>query len=440
MPNQAKQQKGEIMETILIQKANIWDGEHFMQADVLLGQGQILAMNPGLEAPGARCLNAEGCVLAPGFTDLHVHLRQPGYEEKETVATGTAAALAGGFTTVCAMPNLRPVPDSPAHLEEQTAVIRREARCRVLPYGAITVGEQGEELAQIEALAGQVAGFSDDGRGVQSEEMMRRAMRLVEKKGSFVAAHCEVDSLLPAGGVCVQENCRFTEQYGYTGFSCESESAEVERNIRLCEETGCRLHICHTSAAQSFALVRQAKKKGLPVSCEVAPHHLLLSCEDIPADDGNYKMNPPLRRKEDVQAAIEALLDGTVDAIATDHAPHTAADKAGGFAKAACGIPGLETAFPLLYTAFVETGKLPLEQLLRLFTQGPKRVLGERQQFPAAGRKADFTLLRLPEGRRVEPGRFQTKARGTPFAGQVLKGWPLLTVWGEERFTWPGAL
>lgn len=422
------------METTLIQNVRIWDGESLRQGDLLLGGGQVLALNPGLEAPGAQCLPGGGCLLAPGFTDLHVHLRQPGFEEKETIATGTAAALAGGYTTLCAMPNLRPVPDSPAHLQQQLSAIRQQARCRVLPYGAVTVGEQGEALAELEALAPQVPGFSDDGRGVQSEALMRRAMRLAAAQNRFIAAHCEVDALLPAGGVCVQENSAFAKKHGFTGFSNESESAEVARNIRLCEETGCRLHICHASAEESFALVRAAKKKGLPVSCELAPHHLLLSCDDIPADDGSYKMNPPLRRPRDVQAALEAVLDGTVDAIATDHAPHTAADKAGGFAKAACGIPGLETAFPLLYTALVETGKLPLEKLLWLFTAGPKRVLGESQLYPAAGQKADFTLLDLHTARPVRPESFQTKAKASPFAGRVLKGWPVLTALGDEVY------
>ena len=428
------------MEKLLIKDVRLWNGQGLQQTDILLDHSRILALAPGLADENAHVFYASGCLLAPGFTDLHVHLRQPGFEQKETVATGTLAALAGGFTTVCSMPNLNPVPDSPAHLAPQLEAIEENARVRVLPYGAVTVGEKGEELSRIEELAPQVAGFSDDGRGVQNEEMMREAMRRVAAQGSFLAAHCELESLLPENGVCMQENSPLSRELGLPGFSNESESDEVARDIRLCEETGCRLHICHASAAETFALVRQAKRRGLPVSCEVAPHHLLLNCNDIPGDDSRYKMNPPLRRPEDQAAALEAVLDGTVDAIATDHAPHTQADKAGGFAKAACGIPGLETAFPLLYTALVEPGKLPLETLLHLLTTGPRGVLGETQAFPAAGQMADFTLIDLQNRRQVRPETFQTKGRSTPFEGFVLKGWPVLTVWGEHVFSPTGLI
>ncbi len=426
------------MERLLIKDAQIWNGQDLVAGDILLDHAEVLAVGQNLQDDDADVFYATGCLATPGFTDLHVHLRQPGFEAKETIASGTLAALAGGFTTVCAMPNLNPVPDSPAHLQPQLLAIEENAHVRVLPFGAITKGEKGESLADLAALAPFVPGYTDDGRGVQKEALMREAMQKAAALGRLVAAHCEVESLLPKGYVCVQENSSFTFRYDVFGVSNKSESAEVERNIRLCEETGCRLHICHTSAADSFELIRKAKKQGLPVTCEVSPHHLLLNCEDIPGDDGSYKMNPPLRHAEDQAAALAALLDGTVDAIATDHAPHTDEDKAGGFKKAACGIPGLETAFPLLYTAFVETGKLPLEKLLPLFTSGPRRVLLEAQPMICAGQEADFTLIDLTNRRQVRREEFITKGRSTPFDGYVLKGWPLLTVWGEHAFSRSG--
>ncbi len=422
------------MKKILIRKATVWDGIALVQKDVLLEDGTIMAIGDELQQAEAEEYDAEGCVLAPGFTDLHVHLREPGFEGKETVESGTKSALAGGFTTVCAMPNLNPVPDSVQHLSVQQKAVEKNAVVRVLPYASITVGEKGEILSDIEALASKVPGFSDDGRGVQSEDVMRKAMELCAAENRFIAAHCEVEALLPKDGVCIQAGCTLAKEKCFEGVSCESEAAEVERNIRLSEETGCRLHICHMSASRSFALVREAKRRGLPVTCEVAPHHLLLNCEDIAADDGKYKMNPPLRAKEDQEAALDALKDGTIDAIATDHAPHTEADKAGGFAKAACGIVGLELAFPLLYTKLVEPKWIGLEKLLELFTVGPKAVLLEKQTFIKVGDKADFTLLNLKESRPVLAQQFKSKGRSMPFEGAQLKGWPQLTVYGKQCF------
>ncbi len=425
------------MKKLLVRGAKLWTGEACVPCDILVENGIIAAMGEHLQDETAEVYAAEGCVVSPGFTDLHVHLREPGFEAKETVESGTKSALAGGFTTVCSMPNLNPVPDSPAHLAVQQNAIRQHALVRVLPYASVSVGEKGEHLANMEALAAQVPGYSDDGRGVQSEKLMEAAMRLCEKHGRFIAAHCEVEALLPKDGVCIQEGSTLAMEKGFEGVSCESESAEVERNIRLSKKTGCRLHICHTSAARSFELVREAKRCGLPVSCEVAPHHLLLCCEDIEEDDGAYKMNPPLRTEADRQAALKALKDGTADAVATDHAPHTQAEKAGGFAKAACGIVGLELAFALLYTQLVETGHMTPEELLCRFTVGPKAVLGEEQNFLQVGQKADFTLLNLVESRPVRASQFQSKGRSMPFEGLQLKGWPNLTVYGEQYFALP---
>lgn len=422
---------------ILIQNAKVNTAQGLVDTDLRVKDGRVAEMGPGLAPGGERVLDGAGCLAAPGFTDLHVHLRQPGFEAKETIATGTAAAAAGGFTTVCAMPNLSPVPDSLPALQPQLDAIAESARVRVLPYGALTLGEQGEQLADIPALAARVCGFSDDGRGVQNEAMMRRAMEGVAAQSGFVAAHCEVEALLPEGAVCVQEGSALAGSLGVPGYPDESEWAEVERDIALCRETGCRLHICHASTAKTFELARAAKKAGLPVSCEVTPHNLLLCCEDIPGDDARFKMNPPLRDKEDRAAALAALLDGTVDAIATDHAPHTPAEKAGGFIAAAPGaaaappgVVGLETAFPALYTKLVLPGLLPLERLLSLLNGGPRALLGEGENRIVAGELADFVLLDLEDERRVEPEAFLTKGRATPFVGWALKGWPLLTFAG----------
>lgn len=421
---------------VLLTGGHYFDGAGLRDGDVLVRDGTIEAVGQGLAAApiaaGAEIVQAAGCVVAPGFTDLHVHFRQPGFEEKETVATGSAAAAAGGFTTVCTMPNLQPVPDDLQHLDPQLKLIEREATVRVLPYGALTVGERGGCLADISVLARFVCGFTDDGRGVQDEETMRRAMAETARHGSFVAAHCEVEGLLAPGAVCVQENSAFAKKHGWVGYSAESEWREVERDIALAKETGCRLHICHASTAETFALVRHAKRQGLPVTCEATPHNLLLSCDDIAEDSGRFRMNPPLRTAKDVQAAQEALRDGTIDAIATDHAPHTAAEKGGPFGQSLNGVVGLETAFAACYTGLVQGGVLSLEQLLTLLTKGPRAVLGEEAQAIAPGAPADLVLLDLAAEKTVNPETFKTKGRATPFAGARLAGWPVLTLYAGQ--------
>ena len=421
---------------VLLTGGHYFDGAGLRNGDVLVRDGKIEAVGQSLaKAPvsaGAENVQAAGCVTAPGFTDLHVHFRQPGFEEKETVATGSAAAAAGGFTTVCAMPNLQPVPDDLQHLDPQLKLIEREATVRVLPYGALTVGERGSCLADIGVLARFVCGFTDDGRGVQDEETMRRAMAETARHGSFVAAHCEVEALLVPGAVCVQENSAFAKKHGWVGYSAESEWREVERDIALAKETGCRLHICHASTAETFALVRHAKRHGLPVTCEATPHNLLLSGDDIAEDSGRFRMNPPLRTAKDVQAAQAALRDGTIDAIATDHAPHTAAEKGGAFGQSLNGVVGLETAFAACYSGLVQGGVISLEQLLTLLTKGPRAVLGEEPPAIAPGAPADLVLLDLAEEKTVNPETFKTKGRATPFAGVRLTGWPVLTLYAGQ--------
>lgn len=406
--------------------------------DVLVLDGivQEIAENITLpEEKNVEQIDATGCVVSPTFIDLHVHLRTPGFEKKETMESGTKAAAAGGFSTICSMPNLNPMPDSLENLQVQLDSIEREAVINVLPYGTITVGEKGDALADIEGMQDFVCGYTDDGRGVQGEDMMRDAMKKVASVDKFVAAHCEVEALIEKGSVTVQKDSTFAKEHGYLGVNNESEWAEVERNIALSAETGCRFHVCHASTEKTFALVREARAAGLAVSCEVTPHNLLLSCDDITEDNARFKMNPPLRTQEDKAAAVKALLDGTAVAVATDHAPHTAEEKAKGFGGSMNGVVGLETAFASLYTGLVLKEITSLELLLTRFTQGPASVLQQEEPTIAVGQKANLVLLDLLQEKTVNPEEFVSKGHASPFAGDSLKGWPVLTIYeGKEVY------
>ena len=343
------------MKTIL-KGAKFYRDGRFETGDLAIEDGKIVAIGGrvALEADD-RAVDLTGCHVLPGLVDVHVHLREPGFSEKETIATGTAAAAHGGYTTVCPMPNLNPAPDSPEHLEAELALIRRDAVVRVLPYGSITRGQKGRgELVDFGALAGEVVGFSDDGRGVQGEELMAEAMRRAAAVGKPIVAHCEVDELLKGGYIHDGVYCR---EHGHKGICSESEWRQVERDIKLAAETGCQYHVCHVSTKESVELIRRAKAAGLKVSGETAPHYLLLCDEDL-QEDGRFKMNPPLRGREDREALRQAVADGTIEVIATDHAPHTAEQKSRGLAGSAMGIVGLECAFPLLYTYLVSRGCL----------------------------------------------------------------------------------
>lgn len=415
---------------ILIKNGKIFDGMILRDADIWIENGEIRAVGANLNATeGATILDARGCAISPGFTDLHAHLREPGFSQKETIATGTAAAAAGGFTRVCAMPNLSPVPHSIENLQEEEKLIKEEAIIQVLPYGALTRGENGQIPADITEMASHVIGFTDDGVGVQDTQMMAKVMRMVSVNKSMVAAHCEVASFLPENGTCVQENSDFAKKYGYIGFSDESEWSEVKRDIILAKELGCRLHICHASTEKTFDLVRRAKMEGLPVTCEVTPHNLLLSCSDITEDKGRFKMNPPLRTRADVLSALAAVQDGTVDAIATDHAPHTQQEKQGTFAESANGVVGLETAFAAVYTGLVKAGKLRVEKMLQLLTVGPSRVIKMPVAKIEKGQLANLTVIDLLEEHPVNPKKFLSKGRATPFENKILQGWPILTLY-----------
>ncbi len=347
----------------------------------------------------------------PGFCDVHVHFREPGFSYKETIRSGSLAAARGGYTAVCAMPNLDPVPDSEAHLATELALIRRDAAIRVYPYGALTVGEKGQELADLEAMAGEAVAFSDDGKGVQSESMMRAAMEECVRLGKVLAAHCEDESLLHGGYI---HDGAYAAAHGHRGICSESEWGPIKRDLRLAKETGCAYHVCHVSTRESVALIREAKREGVDVTCETAPHYLLLTDMDL-REEGRFKMNPPLRSEKDREALLEGLLDGTVDMIATDHAPHSAEEKDRGLEKSAFGIVGLETAFPLLYTRLVKPGILSMERLLDALAVKPRQRFG----IPL---EEDYTVWDLEEGFTVDPAEFLSKGRATPFAGEKLFG------------------
>lgn len=406
-----------------------------VEQDVLIIDGKIAQISDAVAVPTdikIEVVQAKGCVLSPTFIDLHVHLRTPGYEQKETMQSGTKAAAAGGFGTICSMPNLNPMPDSLENLQVQLDAIDKNAVIEVLPYGTITVGEKGDSLADIEGMRDFVCGFTDDGRGVQNEEMMLEAMKKVVAADRFVAAHCEVESLIEKGSVTVQKDSTFAKEHGYVGVSNESEWAEVERNIALVAKTNCRFHVCHASTAKTFALVRAAQSAGLPVSCEVTPHNLLLCCDDITEDNARFKMNPPLRTAEDRDAALAALLDGTIQAVATDHAPHTAEEKAKGFAGSMNGVVGLETAFASLYTGLVQQEKISLEELLARFTEGPAQVLRQKAPQIEVGASANLVLLDLEREKLVDPAEFVSQGKASPFEGMRFKGWPILTIYNGK--------
>lgn len=355
--------------------------------------------------------------IFPGFVDVHVHLREPGFSYKETVKSGTLASAHGGYTAVCSMPNLNPVPDSRENLNEQLRIIERDACIDVYPYGSITVGQQGERLSDMDAMAEDVIAFSDDGRGVQSDGMMREAMLKAKALGKMIVAHCEVNELLRGGYI---HDGEYAKAHGHKGICSESEWKQIERDLRLVEETGCAYHVCHISTKESVELIRQAKKRGVNVTCETGPHYLILCDEDL-QEEGRFKMNPPLRSREDREALIEGIKDGTIDMIATDHAPHSAEEKSKGLADSMMGVVGIETAFPLLYTHLVLKGVITLERLIELMAINPRRRFGIGGGTDE-GESADFTVVDLDAEYTVDSNDFYSMGRATPFEGYRVKG------------------
>lgn len=366
---------------------------------------------------GASVYNSSQYMIFPGFCDVHVHLRQPGFSYKETIKSGTQASAHGGYTTVFSMPNLKPVPDSAEHLKEQLDIIKKDAVINVLPYGAITVGQNGEELSDMESMAKDVIAFSDDGRGVQSEEMMKEAMLRAKALGKIIVAHCEDNSLLHGGYI---HDGVYASKHSHRGICSESEWKPIKRDLELCRQTGCAYHVCHISCKESVELIRQAKAQGVNVTCETGPHYLILTDEDL-KEDGRFKMNPPLRSKEDRQALIEGVLDGTIDMIATDHAPHSKEEKSRGLEKSAFGIVGIETAFQLLYTHFVKKNIISLERLVELLAVNPRKRFGIEYD-------NSFTVWDLDKKTVINPSDFLSMGKATPFEGEEVFGECELTV------------
>ncbi len=360
-------------------------------------------------------------VILPGLCDVHVHFREPGFSCKETIRSGSLAAAHGGYSTVCTMPNLNPVPDCPATLMPQLELIRRDACINVLPYGAITYGEGGRELSDMAGMAPDVCAFSDDGRGVQDDDMMRAAMTEAKRLDKIIAAHCEVNALLHGGYI---HKGTYAEEHGHRGISSESEWRQIERDIALAEETGVKYHVCHISCRESVALIRAAKARGVDITCETGPHYLILCDEDL-QEAGRFKMNPPLRSRDDRAALIEGIRDGTIDMIATDHAPHTAEEKSRGLEKSPFGIVGLETAFPLMYTHLVKPGIISMERLCELMCIRPR----ERFGIPYDN---SISVFELETPYRIDPDKFLSLGRSTPFDGDTVFGTCILNIIGDK--------
>lgn len=413
----------------LLTGGSVFRNGRFERLDVAIDQGRIVSVSPSLSRDGFCVIELHDRFLVPGFTDVHVHLREPGFSYKETIASGTAAAAAGGYTAVCAMPNLKPVPDCAETLQPELEAIARDAVIHVYPYGAITRGEQGQELADLSAMAPDTVGFSDDGKGIQSPEQMRRAMELAKALDKPIVAHCEDESLLQKGW-CVHDGA-YARAHGLTGNAPESEWRQVERDLQLVAETGCRYHVCHISTKESVALIRQAKAQGLPVTCETGPHYLTL-CDEELRDEGGFRMNPPIRSAADREDLVAGLLDGTIDCIATDHAPHSAQEKSGGLRGSLNGIVGLETAFPVLYTKLVQPGIVPLETVLDRLCVRPRQIFRLPGGVIEAGAPADLTVLDLTTPWRIDSGAFRSLGRATPFDGWQVQGRTELTLCDGE--------
>ena len=402
----------------------------FSAADVAVRKGTVDAVAEKLPPqPGDRILDVSNCILIPGLVDVHVHLREPGFVYKETIETGTMAAARGGYTTVCAMPNVKPAPDTPKNLKVELKAIRHKAKVEVLPYGCITMGQMGRgELADFGGMAPYVCGFSDDGRGVQDEELMEMAMLAVRKTGRLIAAHCEDETLLRGGYI---HDGPYARMNGHAGICSESETAQVRRDLKLAAKTGCPYHVCHVSARETVAAIREAKRAGVDVTCETAPHYLLLTDMDL-QEDGRFKMNPPIREAADRDALIAGILDGTVDMIATDHAPHSDTEKEKGLEGSLMGVVGLECAFRVLYSHLVREKKiLSLEKLVELMSLNPRKRFGIQGGI-APGQQADIAVIDPNRAGVIDPDAFYSMGRATPFEGWETTGDIKMTMAGGE--------
>ena len=407
----------------LLKNGEVFIEERLQSFDMIVDGGIITEIGKDLQCDGAFLFDLSGKYIFPGFVDVHVHLREPGFSYKETIRSGTEAAAAGGYTTVLTMPNLSPCPDCAENLDVQFELIARNALVDVIPFGAITKGENGLELSDMEAMAPRVAGFSDDGRGVQSGEIMKTAMEKAKSLGKIISAHCEVNELLRGGYI---HDGEYAKAHGHRGICSESEWKQVERDISLSKETGCSYHVCHISTKESVALIRKAKAEGVDVTCETAPHYLVMN-DSMLEENGRFKMNPPIRSEADRQALIEGVLDGTIDCLATDHAPHSAEEKGQGLEKSLMGVVGLETAFTVVYTDLVRSGVITLEKLICLLNDGPRKRFGVGTELKV-GERANFTVFDLEKEFTIDPSTFKSKGRATPFENRKVFGKCLLTM------------
>lgn len=405
------------MTEYILKNALVYTDSGFQKQDIFVSEGRVLCVCCKLCAEYTKSYDLTNKHIFPGFVDVHVHLREPGFSYKETIKTGTLAAARSGYTTVCTMPNLNPVPDSVEYLNEQLDIIEKDASVNVMPYGSITVGRNGSELSDMQSLADKVVAFSDDGSGIQTEEMMRQAMLEAKKLDKIIVAHCEDNSMLNGGYI---HKGAYAKAHGHKGISSESEWKQIERDLRLAEETGCKYHVCHISTKESVDLIRKAKRRGVDVTCETAPHYLVLTDADL-KEDGRFKMNPPLRSADDRDALIEGICDGTIDMIATDHAPHSIEEKSKGLKDSAMGIVGLETAFPILYTRLVKGGIISLHKLVTLMSVNPAERFGIKTGFEIK-EPANFTVYDLNEKETVNPENFASMGRSTPFEGMTVYG------------------
>ncbi len=414
----------------LLTGAKVYQDGTLKALDIAVENDKIIGVGAGIgNAPDQTgfdaVFHADGKVIVPGFVDVHVHLREPGFTQKENIASGTLAAARGGYTAVCSMPNLKPAPDSVENIAVQQKAIDETAHIHVYPYAAITVGQKGAgELTDIEALSEKAIAFSDDGKGVQRDELMLEAMKRVKAAGSMIAAHCEDESLLFGGYIHDGEYARL---HGHKGICSESEWGQVKRDIELVRATGCRYHVCHVSTKETVELIRQAKAEGLPVTCETGPHYLTM-CDMELQENGRFKMNPPIRSAEDRDALLAGLIDGTVDMVATDHAPHTAEEKSKGLEKSLMGVVGIETAFPVLYTNLVLTDKMTLEMLIDRMSIAPRRAFNIEGGNIEVGAKADLAVLDLQSEYTVDPEQFLSQGRATPFEGWKVTGENTMTI------------
>ncbi len=415
----ARHKRGLYMK-ILLKNADVYG---FGKSDLLISDSVIVDISASIDISLAdEVYYLDGLSVFPGFTDVHVHLREPGFSYKETIATGTKAAARGGYTTVCSMPNLDPVPDSMANLRQQLDIIEKDAVINVIPFGSLTKGQRGERISDMEVMARFVAGFSDDGRGVQDEDMMRLCMIKARNLNKIISAHCEDESLLKGGYI---HDGDYAKNNGHKGICSESEWGPIKRDIELIKETKASYHVCHVSAKESIDLIRKAKQEGVDITCETGPHYLVFNDMDL-KEDGGFKMNPPIRAEEDRLALIEGIKDGTVDMIATDHAPHSAEEKSKGL-KSLNGIVGIETAFPVLYTDLVKTGTITLDKLIELMSVNPAKRFGIDTELKV-GAKANLTVFNLNEQYKITSADFLSKGKSTPFEGKPVHGKCVLTI------------